>query len=120
MQEGDRDEDGIGILANALVLNGGTITAVDGTTDANLRHDALAGGHGRKVDGSLTTPPGVREIYFVSSPARGDTYELGETIEVMVEFDRVVRVTGSPRVALTIGGADQAGELLRLQCGGHA
>ena len=103
VQEGDRDEDGIGILANALVLNGGTITAVDGTTDANLRHDALAGGHGRKVDGSLTTPPGVREIYFVSSPARGDTYELGETIEVMVEFDRVVRVTGSPRVALTIG-----------------
>ena len=103
VQDGDRDEDGIGILANALVLNGGTITAVDGTTDADLRHDALAGGHGRKVDGSLITPPGVREIYFASTPARGDTYELGETIELFVEFDRVVTVTGSPRVALTIG-----------------
>ena len=103
VREGDRDEDGIDIAANALVLNGGTITAVDGTTDADLRHDALAGGHGRTVDGSLITPPGVSDIYFVSSPARGDTYELGETIELFVEFDRVVAVTGSPRVALTIG-----------------
>ena len=103
MREGDRDEDGIDIAANALVLSGGTITAVDGTTDADLRHDALAGGHDRKVDGSLITPPGVSDIYFVSSPARGDTYELGEMIELFVEFDRVVAVTGSPRVALTIG-----------------
>ena len=103
VREGDRDEDGIGISANALVLNGGTITAVDGTTAADLRHDALAGGHGRTVDGSMITPPGVSDIYFVSSPARGDTYELGETIELFVEFDRVVTVTGSPRVALTIG-----------------
>ena len=103
VQAGDRDEDGIDIEANALVLNGGTITAVDGATAADLSHDALAGGDGRMVDGSLTTRPGVRDIYFVSSPARGDTYELGETIELFVEFDRVVTVTGSPRVALAIG-----------------
>ena len=103
MQEGDRDEDGIGIAANALVTGGGTITAVDGTTAADLTHDALAGGHGHQVDGSLITPPGVIDIYFVSSPARGDTYEQGETIELFVEFDRVVTVTGSPRVALAIG-----------------
>ena len=103
VRKGDRDEDGIGISANALVLNGGTITAVDGTTAADLRHDAVAGGHGRKVDGSMITPPGVSDVYFVSSPARGDTYELGETIEVFVEFDRVVAVTGSPRLALAIG-----------------
>ena len=103
VRKGDRDEDGIGIAANALVLNGGTITAVDGVTAADLRHGAVAGGHGRKVDGSMITPPGVSDVYFVSSPARGDTYELGETIELFVEFDRVVTVTGSPRVALTIG-----------------
>ena len=103
VREGDRDEDGIDIAANALVLNGGTITAVDGTTAADLRHDALAGGHGRKVDGSLVTPPGVADIYFVSSPARGDTYELGETVEVEVEFDRAVEATGDPQVSLVIG-----------------
>ena len=103
VREGDRDEDGIGVAANALVLNGGTITAVDGTTAADLSHDALAGGHGRKVDGSLVTPPGVADIYFVSSPARGDTYELGETVEVEVEFDRAVEATGDPQVSLVIG-----------------
>ncbi|MDE0449963.1 MAG: hypothetical protein OXH96_25125 [Spirochaetaceae bacterium] len=101
LQAGDRDEDGIGIEANALVLNGGTITAVDRVTAADLTHDALASG--REVDGSLVTPPGVSDIYFVSSPARGGTYELGEAIEVLVEFDRAVTVTGSPLVELTIG-----------------
>ena len=103
VQEGDRDEDGINIPANALVLNGGTITAADGTTDADLRHDAVGGKGGSKVNGSLITPPGVRSIFFISSPARGHTHELGETIEVLVEFDRAVTVTGSPQVALTVG-----------------
>ena len=103
VQEGDRDEDGISIAANALVLNGGTIKATDGATDADLRHAAVAAGRGSKVNGRLATPPAVRDIAFVSSPARDGTYELGETIEVEVEFDKGVTATGSPQVALTIG-----------------
>ena len=85
------------------LLNGGAITAVDGTTDADLTHDAVPADSGSKVDGSRVTPPVVRGTYFVSAPARGDTYERGEPIEVLVEFDRAVAVTGSPRVVLTIG-----------------
>ena len=42
VQEGDFDEDGISIAANALLLNGGTITAADRTTDADLTHEAVA------------------------------------------------------------------------------
>ena len=103
VQAGDRDEDGISIAANALVLNGGTITAADGTTDADLTHAALAAEGASKVNGSDVTPPRVRNIYFDSSPSTGDTYELGETVEVEVEFDRAVTATGSPQVALTIG-----------------
>ena len=103
VQEGDRDEDGISIAANALVLNGGTIKATDGTTDADLRHAAVAAGRGSKVNGRLATPPTVKDIALISSPARGGTYEFGETIEVEVEFDRGVTATGSPQVALTIG-----------------
>ena len=104
VQEGDRDEDGIGIPANALALNGGTITAADGATDADLTHAAVGPERDRKVDGSSdVTPPRVAAIYFDSSPARGDTYELGERVEVVVTFDGGVKATGDPQVALTIG-----------------
>ena len=103
VRDGDRDEDGISIAANALALNGGTITATDGTTDADLTHGAVAAERSGKVNGNLTTPPGVRDIYFVSSPVKGDTYELGETVELVVVFGKAVTVTGMPQVALTIG-----------------
>ncbi len=103
VQAGDRDKDGISIPANALVLNGGTITTTDGTTDADLTHEAVAALRGSKVNGSATAQPGVTDIALSSSPARGDTYELGETIEVRVQFDRAVTATGTPQVALTIG-----------------
>ena len=102
MREADRDEDGIGIAANALLLNGGIITNADGTADADLTHEAVAE-IDSKVNGGLITPPSVWGIAFDSSPAGGTTYELGETIDVRVEFDRAVMVTGSPQVALTIG-----------------
>ena len=102
VQEGDRDEDGISIAANELILNGGTIKAAAGTTDADLTHGAVAAARGNKVDGSLASPPVVNSIFF-DSPAKGDTYELGETIELVVEFHRAVTVTGRPQVALTIG-----------------
>ena len=103
VQAADRDENGISIPANALVLNGGTITAADGMTDADLTHGAVAAKRRSKVDGSLVTPPGVTDIVLLSSPARGDTYEMGEEVEVAVEFDKAVTATGNPKVALTIG-----------------
>ena len=80
VQETDRDDDGIGIAANALALDGGTITAADGTTDADLTHGAVAAAPGHKVDGSLISPPAVKRLSVTSSPARGDTYELGESV----------------------------------------
>ena len=102
VQEPDRDEDGISIPANAVRLNGGTITAPDGTTAADLTHGTVAADAGRKMNGSLTSPPAVTSIEFVSDP-KGHAYALGEAVEVAVEFDRVVTVTGNPQVALTIG-----------------
>ena len=102
VQEPDRDEDGISIPANAILLNDGTITAPEGTTDADLTHGTVAADAGRKVNGSLTSPPAVTSIEFVSGP-NGNAYALGEAVKVAVEFDRVVTVTGNPQVALTIG-----------------
>ena len=104
MQAGDRDEDGISIAANALVVAGGSITATDGTTGADLTHAAVTPVGGGKVNGSReVTPPRVTNISFISSPARSDTYQLGETVEVVVEFDGAVKATGDPRLALTVG-----------------
>ena len=102
VQEGDRDDDGISVAADALSLNGGAIRAADGTTDADLSHDAVAARRGHKVNGALASPPVVNSIVFFN-PARSDTYELGETVALGVEFHRAVTVTGSPRLALIIG-----------------
>ena len=104
VQAADVDTDGISIAANAISLNGGSIKAeVDGITDADLTHAAVAADRNRKVDGSRVSAPVVSRILYNSSPASGDTYELGERIEVRVEFDRPVTVTGTPQVALTVG-----------------
>ena len=103
VQAADRDADGIGIAANALALNGGAITADDGSGAADLTHAALAADADRKVDGGLVSAPAVSSIYFSSTPAGGDTYELGETIRVTVQFDRAVTAAGNPQVALAIG-----------------
>ena len=52
VQEGDRDEDGISIPANALILNGGAIAlAADSTIDADLTHAAANPDPTRKVSG---------------------------------------------------------------------
>ncbi len=65
VQEPDRDGDGISIPADAILLNGGAIIAPDGTTDADLTHATVAADAGRKMNGSLTSPPAVTSIKFV-------------------------------------------------------
>ena len=57
VQEPDRDEDGISIPANAILLNGGTIKfGADSTIDADLTHAAVARDPTRKVSGGTASP----------------------------------------------------------------
>ena len=57
----DRDGDGIGIPANALSLNGGSITlAGDAETDAVLIHDAVGTFHFGRVDGTASSAHDLR------------------------------------------------------------
>ena len=66
---------------------------------AVLTHAALAAQPGHKVD-CLTK---VTNMYVSSNPASGDTYGVGEVIEIAVQFFRVVSVTGRPQLEIAVG-----------------
>ena len=103
VQASDMDNDGISISANALTLNGGTIKRAAGTSDAVLTHAAADADPKHQVDGGTFSAPQVTSVGFSFHPDDGQTYVRGETIYMSVQFDRMAEVTGSPRVALTIG-----------------
>ena len=57
-------------------------------------------------EAAAQTAPKVISVSVDESPSNGDTYGLGERIDVLVYFDQAVRVDGGtpPQVALQIGG----------------
>ena len=104
VQADDFDADGVAIAADAIRLNGGYVRAAsDSTLDADLGHAQVADDATRKVDGAEATGPTVTEVRFSGTPARGNAYRSGETIRVQMWFDRLVTVSGSPYVELTVG-----------------
>ena len=101
--EGDEDNDGVAIAANALSLNGGTIEDAAGN-GAVLTHDAVAPNSSFLVDG---VPPTISAIAITSDPGDGNSYGVGDQVEVTVTFSENVRVTTRgyrPRLMLDIGG----------------
>ena len=60
-----------------------------------------------EVDDEASGPLGVfRAPKVISAPASGDTYEVGERIEIQVVFTRPVTVTGSPWLGFDLGSPD--------------
>ena len=104
VQAGDVDTHGIGIAANALTLNGGSIRSEGGTdADLDLGAHAILNSAGHKVDGSIALAPAVSGVGISSSPSNGTAYRAGEFITVWVRFNARIEATGSPRLALTVG-----------------
>ena len=104
VQAEDLDPDGIGIGADALTLNGGTIRSLAGTdASLDLGGHAIATARGHSVDGSLGIAPRVVDMQIFGGPQNGTSYGAGEWIWAWVELDTEVEVTGSPELALTIG-----------------
>lgn len=103
VQPSDLDDDGISAPANALILNGGSIRAMDDNSDARLNHDGIPTDSGRKVDGSRVDdqPPLVAAV-FVERPRRG-VFGAGDKITVQLALSEGRTVTGEPRFALRIG-----------------
>ena len=113
VQASDRDDDGIGIPANALTLNGGSIKDADGN-DADLSHAAVPDDSEHKVDGSVdpsALPPTVTRV-DLSSPLSGDTFGPGDQVNAIVNFSKPVVVTGDPRLVLQMGDQTRSADSL--------
>ena len=109
------DRTPVGVLPNGNpVLNDGTIKSADDMTDANLKvkyydvsvNKRLALRLAFKVDGSqvnssTSSAPTALNCLFVSTPAVGDTYRLGEEIRVALDFYGAVAVTGTPEISIS-------------------
>ena len=100
---GNEDTDGIRVPANALTLNGGTITASG--TAANLAHVATSFS-GILVDGS--DPPAVSSVALTSAPGTDNTYAISDAVEATVTFSAAVDITGSPQLELDFAGTAKA------------
>ena len=99
--KGDLDSDGVGIPANALSLNGGTLRDAAGN-DAVITHEALADSPSHVIDG---VPPEITSIEIISDPGEDDTYAAGDTIKLNITFSERLEIDfGSPRLRLDIGG----------------
>ena len=103
VQADDRDADGIGIPGNALALNGGAIATADGTA-ARLAIAPVSDDQRHKVDGSKATPPRADGMGISSSPQDREAYGAGEEISIWISFLPRVKVTGSPTLAIDVGG----------------
>ena len=107
VQSTDLDNSGISVAANALTLNSGSINdARDGTTAATLTIPAasvVTDDSDHRVDGNLQVGPSVERVSMASTPSSEGVYGLGERIEVRVDFNLPVWVTGTPQLALQIG-----------------
>jgi hypothetical protein len=93
IQAGQTDGNGIAIAANALQLNGGSIRNTAG--DAVLTHAAVADNANYMVD---TTTPGISQMLIDVETVGGDV------VHVRVDMTEVVNVSGTPQLAMNLGG----------------
>ena len=111
VQDGDYDGDGISIGAGALV--GGTIQDAGGNP-ARREFAALAANRQHMVDARR---PAATTATITSMPFRGDTYRVGENIDVDVVFNEAVRISRDEELLLTIGEDNKAAGLVEHSSG---
>ena len=101
VQSGDLDKDGISVPPGSQSLTGGEIQDQDGMA-ASRDFEALPD----DADHKVAAGPSATGAAITSSPASGDTYTVGEEIEVSVTFDGAVQVAdaGQLKLAIRIGG----------------
>ena len=103
VQAADLDTDGISINTAAIALNNGTI--VDTYANAATLSFAAPVVSGVRVDGVAPT------ISSVSAPTNG-WYVASRTLDFSVTFSKIVMVTGTPQLALTVGSTPRSANYL--------
>ena len=96
VQEDDNDTNGIEIVAGAFQ---GGFTDVDDGNPVDVMDAALSQQSNHRVDGVRQEVTAVKLV----NPPRSGTYIRGDNIDVAVEFDGQVRVSGQPYLQLSIG-----------------
>ena len=100
VRNGDNDDDGVSVDANALRLPAGAAIAdVNGLT-ATIEHGEMPNQSGHKVD---AIAPGIESVAITSTPASDDAYLIDETIEVTVTFSEDIATDGTPTLDLMVG-----------------
>ena len=100
VRNGDTDDDGVSVDANALRLPAGAAIAdVNGLTAA-IEHGELPDQPGHKVD---AIAPGIESVAITSMPASDDAYLIDETIAVTVTFSEDIATAGMTTLDLMVG-----------------
>ena len=100
----DYDADGISVPSSGFVRELPTTSPALGSIPVSRDYTGLDEDAGHKVDGSFR----VTGVAITSSPAHGDSYRVGEDIEVTLTFSTEAYTSGSV-VAIRVGeGADDA------------
>ena len=96
---GDTDANGISIPANSINLNGGTIQN-GSNEDALLDFSALTDNSAYKVD---TAAPTITTAVLTDDELIYSVLNTGDKVIITLTFSENVTVTGTPRIALTVG-----------------
>ena len=103
VEEGDVDNNGVSVLERIGFLAHGEVRVPEGGRLVNDFIPGLADQEGHKIDGR---PPYVVSASFSSTPAAGQVYRQGESIDVSMTFDQEVDVLGRPSIIIELGDSD--------------
>ena len=100
VQTSDVDDNGIwiGDGTQTLLLDAADAVRDAASRDADLNHCVVKTMANHKVHGG----PWITGVAVTSSPASGDVYRLGETIEMAVTYDQEVTVDGDPEFEFSL------------------
>ena len=112
VEASDRDTDGISIATDALTLHSnGTLRSRLGVDAALGLPATIVNNSARKVDGSLN--PAAEGSVSLRGTARHNIFLTNEKFRIYATYDRPVRLTGVPTIAMQVGSVARRASLTR-------